>query len=177
MPARRRGRPAFVWRLAARGLRYTLADWQREERLKSGKTKIVYAGGGKTGEAREELERPFWDWFEAGKTAEQTIGRLMVALAAARYAIDDVVPASRRHWLRLPAGKDDKAAKALERLAGGQLPASLARARSAIDAHTATEVGCSRRGGQAPTQSLETGSCGSPLDTAARGPGASSTAG
>ena len=124
-----------VWRLAARGLRYTLADWQQEERLKSGKTKIAYAGGGKTGEAREELERRFWAWFEAGKTAEQTIGRLVVALAAARYAIDEVVPASRRHWLRLPAGKDDKAAKALERLAGGHLPASLAQARKAIDAH------------------------------------------
>lgn len=70
-----------VAQLAGRGLRYVLADWQDEQPLKNGTTKVTYAGAAAQQDGREELEQRFWDWFETAKTAEQIAGRLVIALA------------------------------------------------------------------------------------------------
>ena len=63
--------------------------------LKNGTTKVSYAGAGNSGEAREEPEQPVWAWFEAANTPEQIAGRLVIALAAAHWALDYC-----RRWLR-----------------------------------------------------------------------------
>jgi ParB/RepB/Spo0J family partition protein len=121
-----------VAQLAARGLRYVLPDWQEENEFKNGTVKITYAGQGSQAEGREDLERRFWAWFEVAKTPEQTAGRLVVALAAAHWALDEAVPRSQRQWCSIYAGKDDRALKALERLSRRALPASLKRLRTEL---------------------------------------------
>jgi ParB/RepB/Spo0J family partition protein len=127
-----------VGQLAARGLRYVLADWQEEQRLKNGTIKVLYAGGkGQQDERRNDLERRFWAWFESARTAEQIAGRLVVALAAAHWALDDCVPRSQRGWCSIYGGKDDRALKALERISRRAVPASLKRVRKEISDATA----------------------------------------
>ena len=122
-----------VAELAARGLRYVLPDWQEERQLKNGTTKVIYLGaGGRQNDRRDELENRFWGWFEAAKTAEQIAGRLVVALAAAHWALDECVPRSQRAWCSIYAGKDDRALKALKRISRRAVPASLKRLRKEI---------------------------------------------
>jgi DNA-binding SARP family transcriptional activator/DNA-binding CsgD family transcriptional regulator len=77
-----------------------LPDWQEEQRLKNGTTKVIYLGaGGRQNDRRDELESASGPWFEAAKTAEQIIGRLAVVLAAAHWALSG---AGRRYeWPRL----------------------------------------------------------------------------
>ena len=118
--------------LAARGLRYVLPDWQQERQLKNGTTKVDYLGGGRQAESRDELEQRFWAWFETATTPEQIGGRLVIALAAAHWALDQCVPRSQRSWCSIYPGKDERALKALERLTRKALPASLKRLRKEI---------------------------------------------
>ena len=127
-----------VAELAARGLRYVLPDWQEEQQLKNGTTKVIYLGaGGRQNDRRGELEGRFWAWFEGAKTAEQIAGRLVVALAAAHWALDECVPRSQRAWCSIYAGKDERALKALERISRRAVPASLKRLRKEISELTA----------------------------------------
>jgi ParB/RepB/Spo0J family partition protein len=127
------GRVYTVAQLAARGLRYVLPDWQEERQLKNGTTKVLYAGQGKRAESRDELEERFWGWFETAKTPEQIAGRLVVALAAAHWALDECVPRSQQVWCSIYPGNDDRALKALERISRKPVPASLKRLRKEID--------------------------------------------
>jgi ParB/RepB/Spo0J family partition protein len=121
-----------VAQLAGRGLRYVLPDWQEERELKNGTVKVTYAGGGKSGEGREDLEGRFWTWFEVAKTPEQITGRLVIALAAAHWALDECVPRSQRQWCSIYGGKDERARKALERLTRRAVPVSLKRLRKEL---------------------------------------------
>jgi hypothetical protein len=73
--------------------------------------------------------------LETAKTAEQIAGRLLVAMAAAHWALDECVPRSRRTWCSIYPGKDDRAVKALERLTRKAVPASLERVRQQIADH------------------------------------------
>lgn len=42
-----------------------LPDWQDEQQLKNGTTKVLYAGSkGHQDERRNELEQRFWAWFQ-----------------------------------------------------------------------------------------------------------------
>jgi ParB/RepB/Spo0J family partition protein len=125
-----------VAELAARGLRYVLPDWQEEQQLKNGTTKVIYLGaGGLQNDRRDELESRFWAWFEAAKTADQITGRLVVALAAAHWAVDECVPRSQRARCSIYAGTNERALKALERISRRAVPTSLKRLRKEISEH------------------------------------------
>jgi hypothetical protein len=126
-----------VAHLAARGLRYVLPDWQEERELKNGTVKVTYAGQRGQAGGREDVEPRFWAWFEVAKTPEQIAGRLVVALAAAHWALDECVPRSQRQWCSIYPGKDDRAVKALERLTRQAVPASLKRLRGELAGPTA----------------------------------------
>ena len=61
------------------------------------------------------------------------MGRLVVALGAARWALDECVPRTQRTWCAIYPGKDDRAVKALERLTRKAVPASLKRLRKQLE--------------------------------------------
>ena len=114
-----------VAQLVGRGLRYVLPDWREEQQLGNGATKVLYTGGkGRQDERRADLERRFSAWFEAAGSAEEIAGRLIVALAAAHYALDECVPRSQRACCSIYPGKDERGLRALERITRKAIPAS-----------------------------------------------------
>lgn len=122
-----------VAELAGAGLRLVLEGWQTVEILKNKKTKVHYVGSSQyIGEQTEELATRFWDWFEKAKTAEEMAKRLVIALAAADYAVAEALPMSRRIASPLRKGRDDKALKALKRLTRGCEPPTLKQVRHEI---------------------------------------------
>jgi ParB/RepB/Spo0J family partition protein len=79
-----------------------------------------------------------WKFVDAAKTPGELYGRALVVIAAEQYAARLVLPTSQRahpsHW----GSHKQLAAKALKKLAGPHLPASLTRLEQAIKrAHTA----------------------------------------
>jgi len=82
-----------------------------------------------------EPEQPvawLWKWLDGAKTAGELYGRTLVVIAAERYASRLVVPQSQRtHPTRWGSHKG-LAERALEKLAGPYLPASLRRLEQAV---------------------------------------------
>jgi len=81
-----------------------------------------------------------WKFIDGAKTAGELYGRALVVIAAEQYATRLVVPASQRmpvtHW----SSHKDLAAKALRKLAGPHVPASLTKLEQAVKrAHSAYE--------------------------------------
>ena len=73
-----------------------------------------------------------WKFVDGARNAGELYGRGLVVIAAEQYASRLVVPASQRsHPTRLSSHKDH-AAKALRKLAGPHLPASLAELERAV---------------------------------------------
>jgi hypothetical protein len=94
------------------------------------------------GDARDPQAAIAWLWeFLAGaKTAAKLYGRALVVIAADQYATRLVVPASQRMPANRWSSHKDLAAKALRKLAGPQLPASLTKLEQAVKrAHSAYE--------------------------------------
>jgi hypothetical protein len=84
------------------------------------------------GNGREPQEpvRWLWKYIDGGKTAGELYGRALVVIAAEQYASRLVVPTSQRtHPTRWAS---HLAAKALRKLAGPHLPASLKQLEQAI---------------------------------------------
>ena len=74
-----------------------------------------------------------WKFIDGAKTAGELYGRALVVIAAEQYASRLVLPGSQRsHPTRWPSHKD-KAAKALRKLAGPHLPASLRALQRAVE--------------------------------------------
>lgn len=113
--------------LAARGLRYVREDWQEVEsrELKSGekREKVVYL-------EPTEAEARLYEWFEAARTPEQMLGRIVQALVAAQCADDAAVAMSHRSHYELPGTYGGGAAREIpalvEGLAEEHLPVRLA---------------------------------------------------
>ena len=92
------------------------------------------------GDAREPREALAWMWkfVDGAKTAGELYGRALAVIAAEQHASRLVLPASqhahRSHW----SSRKDTAAKALRKLAGPHLPASLTALERAVKrAHAA----------------------------------------
>jgi ParB/RepB/Spo0J family partition protein len=113
--------------LAARGLRYVREDWQTVEvrELKSGeqRRKVSYP------EPHAAATR-LVEWFEQAKSAEQMLGRVVQALAAAHLADEACVAQSKRSHYALPGSYGDGlnacVPELVERLAKAHLPKRLA---------------------------------------------------
>jgi hypothetical protein len=86
------------------------------------------------GDAREPREAIDWMWkfIDGAKTAGELYGRALVVIAAEQYAIRLVLPASQRGHGSPWSSRKDIAAKALTKLAGPHLPASLSAIERAV---------------------------------------------
>jgi ParB/RepB/Spo0J family partition protein len=73
-----------------------------------------------------------WKYIDAAKTAGELYGRTLVVIAAQQYASRLVVPSSQQHPAIRWGSHQDKAAKALAKLAGPYLPASLKQLEKAV---------------------------------------------
>ena len=94
------------------------------------------------GDARDPQAAIAWLWkfVDGAKTAGELYGRALVVIAAEQYATRLVVPASQRMPATRWSSHKDLAAKALRKLAGPHVPASLTKLEQAVKrAHTAYE--------------------------------------
>ena len=73
-----------------------------------------------------------WKFVDAAKTAGELYGRALVVIAAEQYATRLVVPASQRMPATRWSSHKDIAAKALRKLAGPHVPASLTKLEQAV---------------------------------------------
>ena len=93
-----------------------------------GRLRIDYGDPHKPGEAVKWM----WKFIDGAKTAGELYGRALVVIAAEQYASRLVVPTSQRTHPTRWASHKDLAAKALRKLAGPHLPASLKQLEQAI---------------------------------------------
>jgi len=93
-----------------------------------GRLKIDY-GDPKEPEAAIEW---LWRFLDGARTAGQLYGRALVVIAAEQYASRLVLPASQRTYRQHWGSHRDLAAKALKKLAGRHLPASLKQLERAV---------------------------------------------
>lgn len=93
-----------------------------------GKLRIDYGDPLKPGDAIEWL----WKFVDGAKGAGELYGRALVVVAAEQYASRLVVPQSQRSHPTRWSSHKDYAAKALKKLAGPHLPASLKELEKAI---------------------------------------------
>jgi ParB/RepB/Spo0J family partition protein len=73
-----------------------------------------------------------WKYIDGAKSAGELYGRALVVIAAEQYATRLVVPSSQRMPTTRWSSHKDLAAKALNKLAGPHVPASLARLERAV---------------------------------------------
>jgi hypothetical protein len=79
-----------------------------------------------------------WKFIDGAKTAGELYGRALVVIAAEQYATRLVVPASQRVPATRWSSHKDIAAKALRKLAGPHVPATLTKLEQAVKrAHAA----------------------------------------
>jgi len=92
------------------------------------------------GEQRDPQAALAWLWkfVDGAKTAGELYGRALVVIAAEQYATRLVVPSSQRMPATRWSSHKDIAAKALKKLAGPHVPATLTRLEQAVKrAHAA----------------------------------------
>jgi hypothetical protein len=128
-----------IARIAAGGVRLVVdelrADVTKTRKDGSrGRLRIDY------GDAREPGEAIAWLWkfLEGAKTAGELYGRALVVMAAEQYAIRLVLPSSQRGHRSPWSSRKDIAAKALRKLVGPHLPASLSAVERAVKRAHAT---------------------------------------
>jgi ParB/RepB/Spo0J family partition protein len=123
----------LVAELAMRGIRLVIDEFRTyvTKTLKSGergKLRIDYGDAHKPEAAIAWL----WKFVDGAKTAGELYGRALVVIAAEQYASRLVLPSSQQfHVKRWPSHKDH-AAKALAKLAGPHIPASLKQLEKAV---------------------------------------------
>jgi hypothetical protein len=122
-----------VCQLAMCGIRLVIDEFRSDvtKTLKSGqrgRLRIDYGDPHKPGEAVTWL----WKFIDGAKTAGELYGRALVVIAAEQYASRLVVPKSQRPPSIRYSSHKDHAAKALKKLAGPHLPASLKELERAI---------------------------------------------
>ena len=79
-----------------------------------------------------------WKYIDGAKTAGELYGRALVVIASEQYATRLVVPSSQRMPATRWSSHKDLAAKALKKLAGPHIPASLPRLEQAVKRAHAT---------------------------------------
>ena len=122
-----------VCELAARGIRLVIEEFRTDVTKtrrdgSRGALRIDY------GDPRKP-EKPItwlWKWLDSSKSAGDLYGRCIVVLAAEQYASRLVVPSSQQHPPIRWSSHKDHACKALAKLAGPHLPASLKQLEKAV---------------------------------------------
>src|ERR1019366_582578 len=124
-----------IHHLAVAGIRLVIGEL-RQDVTKTrkdgtrGRLRIDY------GDARQPDAALKWLWryVDAGRTAGEMYGRAIVVIAAEQYAARMVLPASQRTYRQQWGSHNGLAAKALKKLAGPHLPASLKQLEKAVAA-------------------------------------------
>jgi ParB/RepB/Spo0J family partition protein len=125
---------ALVAELAVRGIGLVVDEF-RTDVTKTRKDGSRGALRVDYGDPRKPEEAVAWLWkfIDGGaKTAGDLYGRALVVIAAEQYALRLVVPSSQQHPAKRWSSHEDHAAKALAKLAGPHLPASLKQLEKAI---------------------------------------------
>lgn len=130
-------------RIAAYGVRIVVEDF-REDVTKTkrdgtrGRVRIDY-GDRQVASNPAAAIKWLWRFIDGATTAGELYGRALVVIAAERYAASRVVlPAAQRAHPQHFGSHKDLAEKALAKLAGPHVPASIKQLSKAIDAaHTA----------------------------------------
>jgi ParB-like nuclease domain len=120
-------------RLAARGIRLVIEEF-RTDVTKTRKDGTRGALRVDYGDPRKP-EQPIawiWKWLDLARSAGDLYGRCVVILAAEQYASRLVVPSSQQHSPMRWSSHGDRARKALAKLAGPYLPASLKQLEKAV---------------------------------------------
>jgi hypothetical protein len=122
-----------VARLAVSGIRLVIEEFRADvtKTRKDGSKGALPIDYGNGREPREPM-RWLWKYLDGAKTAGEIYGRALVVIAAEQYASRLVVPTSQRTHPTRWASHKDVAAKALWKLAGPHLPASLKQLEQAI---------------------------------------------
>jgi ParB/RepB/Spo0J family partition protein len=123
----------LVAELAVRGIRLVIEEFRTDvtKTLKEGsrgKLRIDYGNP-------KEPEKPIawlWKFVDGAKTAGDLYGRALVVIAAEQYACRLVVPSSQQFGAKRWPSHRDQAAKALQKLAGPHLPATMKQLERAI---------------------------------------------
>ena len=119
--------------LATRGIRMVVEDFRTDvTKTKKdgsrGALRIDYGAPTDSKATREWL----WRYLNAATTAGELYGRALVVIAAEKYALRLVVPASQQHPPIRWSSRKDQAQKALAKLVGPHLPATLKQLEKAI---------------------------------------------
>jgi hypothetical protein len=130
-----------IARIAAGGIRLVVEDLRADVTKtrkdgSRGRLRIDY------GDHRDPQAAVAWLWkfVDGARTAGELYGRALVVIAAEQHATRLVLPASQRMPATRWSSHKDLAAKALRRLAGPHVPASLTKLEQAVRrAHSAYE--------------------------------------
>ena len=126
----------LVHHLAVHGIRYVIGDF-RQDVTKTrkdgsrGRLRIDY-GDPRASETAEPAVAWLWRYVDGAKTAGELYGRALVVIAAEHYASQLVVPNGQRGWRESWGSHKGQAIKALEKLAGPHVPASLKAIERAV---------------------------------------------
>jgi hypothetical protein len=122
-----------VKQLALTGIRLVIEEF-REDVTKTKKDGSRGALRISYGDQHQPEDQVAWMWkfIDGAKTAGELYGRALVVIAAEQYASRLVVPSSQQHRALGWSSHKDQAAKALAKLAGPHLPASLKQLEKAI---------------------------------------------
>jgi ParB/RepB/Spo0J family partition protein len=130
-----------IARIAAGGIRLVVDELRTDvtKTLKDGSRGRLRIDYGDHRDPHAALQW-LWKYIDAGKSAGELYGRALVVIAAEQHATRLVVPSSQRRPATRWSSHKDVAAKALKKLAGPHVPASLTRLEQAVKrAHTAFE--------------------------------------
>ena len=122
-----------IARLAVSGIRLVIEEFRADvtKTRKDGSKGALRIDYGNGHEPQDPL-RWLWKYVDGAKTAGELYGRALVVIAAEQYASRLVVPQSQRtHPTRWSSHKD-LGSKALTKLAGPHLPASLRQLEAAV---------------------------------------------
>ena len=119
--------------LAARGIRLVIEEFRADvtKTRKDGTRGTLRVDYGDP----RKPEKPIawiWKWLDSARSASDLYGRCVVVLAAEQYASRLVVPSSQQHPPMRWSSHGDRARKALAKLAGPHLPASLKQLEKAV---------------------------------------------
>ncbi|MBE2320387.1 ParB/RepB/Spo0J family partition protein [Solirubrobacter sp. CPCC 204708] len=128
-----------VQRLAANGIRLVIGEFRTDVTKtrkdgSPGRLRIDY-GDSRNPEAPVKW---LWRYLDGAKTAGELYGRALVVIAAEHYASRLVLPTAQRMPATRFGSRTDTAAKALGKLCGPHLPASLERLEQAVNRAHAT---------------------------------------
>jgi hypothetical protein len=123
----------LVAELAVRGIRLVIEEFRADvtKTLKNGsrgKLRIDYGDP-------KQPDKPIawlWKFIDGAKTAGELYGRALVVIAAEQHACRLVVPSSQQFGAKRWPSHKDHAAKALQKLAGPHLPATLKQLEKAV---------------------------------------------